>query len=81
MFRWLNECTILVNLNPAHRTWEAVEDIASRRTGINRTGPPRAGQSVRSAMHRTKFLVLLLLEGLKVATYVTGTVHCPLQRN
>ena len=80
-FRRLNKCTVIVNLNPPHRTWEVVEDMASGRTGTNQTRPPRTGQSVRSGLHRTEFHVLLLLEGLKVAAYVTGTVHCPLQRN
>ena len=44
-------------------------------------GPPSPGHSVRSPLLRTDFPVVLLIEGMKVAVHVTGTVHSPVQLN
>ena len=43
------------------------------------TGPSCPGHSVRSALLRVEFPILVVLEGMKVAVYFTGTVLSPLQ--
>ena len=80
--RRLNQCAVIATWNPVQRTSEALQEIASGRTGTNLTGPPCPGHSVRLALLTPEFPVLLvLLEGMKVAVHVTGTVPSSLQLN
>ena len=49
---------------------------------MKQRGPTCPGHSVRSTLHTTEFSVrLVLLEGMKVAVHITGTIPSPLQFN